>query len=278
MTAKQVDQGQLSLFPEELLAPPEISSKGKKRVGAHGNADDEEESLSPVQELAYAKRNFERAFRSLAGRNWRVIWNDNRRAMISFKRDRPTSSLRVHVMFALAPHDLIVGIADFACGNTSRWPVELRQFINDHYTMVDDGPKHARPARLKFIGKVYDLRQMFDDLNERYFNAELACNIGWAKPPKQAKRSLKLGSWSEQTDTIRVHPSLDRGRVPRYVVESILFHEMAHAFVGVQKDENGRRIIHGDEFNELIARFPDSVKADQWIERHQNYLFSWRKN
>ncbi len=278
MTAKHSPEGQLSLFPETILAPAESSPKGKKRVGSAGSGENgEEDTISPATDFLVAKRNFEKAFRSLAGSSWRVIWNNNRRAMISFKREKNTNSLRVHAMFAFAPHDLIVGIADFACGNTKRWPVELRQFINEHYSLIDSAPKNTKPIRLKQQGKVYDLKSMFDHLNKRFFDSNLSCYIGWATPPMRAKRSLKLGSWSEQTNTIRIHPTLDRARVPKFVVESILFHEMAHAEVGVSKDPNGRRVIHGNDFNELVARFPHSNEADLWIEQNQNYLFSWKK-
>jgi hypothetical protein len=53
--------------------------------------------------------------------------------------------------------------------------------------------------------------------------------------------------------------------VPRYVVEGIVYHEMLHHHLGVER-RNGRRIAHSEAFRRMESRY-----------RHHHRLLGWKK-
>jgi hypothetical protein len=66
---------------------------------------------------------------------------------------------------------------------------------------------------------------------------------------------------------IRIHPLLDQPFVPRYVVETIVFHEMLHQLIPRQR-VNGRWRVHPPAFRLQERRFPYYRQAKQWQHRH----------
>ncbi len=75
-------------------------------------------------------------------------------------------------------------------------------------------------------GRLYDLDQMFEELNFRYFFGLMARpRLGWSP---NASRTL-LGHYDPSHNAIVLSRILDRsGHVPRLAVEYVLFHEMLH--------------------------------------------------
>jgi hypothetical protein len=63
---------------------------------------------------------------------------------------------------------------------------------------------------------------------------------------------------------IRIHPVLDRPDVPRYFVESVVYHEMLHHHLGGVPDRAGRTVYHTRAFREAEARFPGYGEALAW--------------
>ncbi len=59
--------------------------------------------------------------------------------------------------------------------------------------------------------------------------------------------------------------------VPRYVVESVVYHEVLHATLPpVMKNE--RRRIHTPEFRRRERLFPNYQRAERWIDRNPKRL------
>jgi hypothetical protein len=102
----------------------------------------------------------------------------------------------------------------------------------------------------KFIsgaqGEHYDLDPIFDELNREYFFGLMAKpQLGWSR---QASRST-LGHYDSSHNAIIISRKLDSPKVPRVVVEYVLFHEMLHLRFPV--DVRGtRRKVHTREFRE----------------------------
>jgi hypothetical protein len=118
-------------------------------------------------------------------------------------------------------------------------------------------------APLQTKGKVYDLREVGQSINRRFFNGRIKYEIGWGRQrPGGGRRrvtrgrSIRYGSWSRTTRTIRIHPLLDDTRVPLVFVEYIVFHEMLHAVVPSDRS-SGRRYDHPEAFRVLERSFPD---------------------
>lgn len=117
------------------------------------------------------------------------------------------------------------------------------------------GRKQADPPR----GRVYDLEELFEALNRRFFHGLLARpQLGWSRV---ASRTM-LGHFDPAHNAIIVSKLFDRADVPRFLVEYILFHEMLHLRHPVEHNSH-RRSVHTREFKQAERAFPrlDEARA-----------------
>ncbi len=223
------------------------------------------------------------------GRFRSVTLTDNRSTIVS-ARERPSGlEVRIHRCFAEAPPAAVDAVADFLLGRKrGARRREALAAIREHFrrqaaTPGLTGPRapEARRRRLVLrpVGRALDLRQVRDALNERFFGGELAVRITWGRAPSRRRRrcgySVRLGTYSERDNLVRVHRCLDRADVPRYVVEAVVYHEMLHAAVPPVV-ENGRRRIHTPEFRRRERLFRRHDRAERWLERHLPRLIGAR--
>lgn len=117
-------------------------------------------------------------------------------------------------------------------------------------------------------GKVYDLDEIFDGLNEMYFRPHIPRpSLTWS-----AKKTYRiLGHHDATHDHITISTSLDSTDVPRYVVEYVVFHEMLH-IAHPTRHVNGRRYNHTPAFKADEKKFAYYDKAELWIERNVRKL------
>lgn len=122
---------------------------------------------------------------------------------------------------------------------------------------------HGRKVITGHKGDVYDLDEIFENLNFWYFGGRLAKPVlTWS-----ARKTYRiLGHHDSTHDTIVVSKSLDSADVPRYIVEYIVFHEMLHIHHPTVH-HNGRRYNHTPAFRRDERRFPRYREAEEWIER-----------
>jgi len=122
---------------------------------------------------------------------------------------------------------------------------------------------HGRKVVTSSRGDVYDLDEIFDNLNFWYFRGRLPKPVlTWS-----ARKTYRILAHHDSThDTIVVSKSLDSVDVPRFVVEYIVFHEMLHIHHPTVH-HNGRRYNHTPAFRRDERRFPDYRAAEDWIER-----------
>lgn len=77
-------------------------------------------------------------------------------------------------------------------------------------------------------GHYYNLEEVFDSLNERFFHSLLGRpDLTWSE---SAARS-SLGHYDAAHNTIVVSRVFDRPSSPRYAIEYLLYHEMLHTLV-----------------------------------------------
>ncbi len=113
-------------------------------------------------------------------------------------------------------------------------------------------------------GSVYDLDEIFADLNSKYFgNSIPEPALTWS-----AKKTYRiLGHHDATHDHIAISRSLDTRDTPRYVVEYVVFHEMLHIHHPT-KHVNGRRYNHTAAFKRDERKFTYYDQAESWIERN----------
>lgn len=112
-------------------------------------------------------------------------------------------------------------------------------------------------------GQHHHLEAMFDDLNQRFFQGWMARpNLSWAP---QASRH-NLGHYDPAHNAILISRVFDSPRIPRFVLEYVLYHEMLHLRFPVRM-KGSRRCVHSAEFRAEERRFPDWADAEAWLKR-----------
>lgn len=145
-------------------------------------------------------------------------------------------------------------------------PLRSGQAINGAMRRQPDAPS-PQPARP-------DLQGLFDALNAAYFYGGCSAAIRWGRagtPHRRRRRSMLLGSYTEEDHLIRIHPALGTAFVPAYVLNMVVFHEMLHEWFGTPV-VNGRRQVHPPEFRAVEQSHPDYDRALAWERSHLDQL------
>lgn len=133
---------------------------------------------------------------------------------------------------------------------------DIRERASDHKR--NRGRKVVTTSK----GEIYDLDEVFAALNERYFG-------GWIRKPTltwSAQKTYRiLGHHDATHDHITISKSLDSKKVPQFIVEYVVFHEMLH-IAHPAREVNGRRYHHTPEFKKDERRFTHYAEAERWIE------------
>jgi hypothetical protein len=112
-------------------------------------------------------------------------------------------------------------------------------------------------------GQHYDLDQIFDDLNLRFFHGLMARpQMTWS-----GNRSLRsLGHYDPAHNTIVVSRVFDGPRVPQYAIDYLVYHEMLHLRHPV-KLRGSRRLVHPKAFRDEEKLFPQLAEAQQFLKK-----------
>ena len=205
-----------------------------------------------------------------------VELTDNAWTMVSYRRVQGRLRFRLHHMFAAAHDPVMRALAGFTGRNRRAHGRAIDDYVRQNRELIR--PAIPRPeAPLAPRGRVHDLADIYTGLNARYFQSAVRARIGWGRrSPSGRRRSIKMGVYFHDQKVIRIHPALDDGRVPRYFVEMVVFHEMLHQIHPPQIDRAGRRIVHGPEFRAAERRFPGYDRARAWEKAHLHLLLRQR--
>ena len=194
--------------------------------------------------------------------------DDDRRGILRAQTGAGGIALRLHGSFLEAPNRVLNALIRFI----RRPEPHLRRRVQRLYrsaglARVGGGP---RAVVLRHRGRHFDLKEIFDSLNGRHFDGEVRAFVTWGRKTRASlrSRSIHFGSYNWSRRVIRVHPDLDRGFVPRYFLESVIYHEMLHAHLGFSQGAGGRRSAHGAEFRRREREFPSHERAKAWERAH----------
>jgi len=160
-----------------------------------------------------------------------------------------------------APEPVLSAILHILLAKIYRKPIEpaaavrYRRYIASHdlasrahLVRQMRGRKRLNGAR----GHAYDLHEIFDELNRRFFHGLLGRPLmSWSS--ERARNNL--GHYDPAHNTIVVSRAFDHPDVPRYAVEYLVYHEMLHLKHPV-KLRGSRRCFHSREFQAEERLFP----------------------
>ena len=200
-------------------------------------------------------------FKRYANANAQVKWADG------------ILSVRLADTLAGAPGDVLEALAEILLSKLFRKPVPRAS--NDRYRRYLNRKEVRRSLDLvrqirgrKQVehpqGRIYDLDQMFDDLNFRYFFGLMARpRLGWSP---NASRTL-LGHYDPSHNAIVLSRILDGPNTPKLAVEYVLYHEMLHLRHPVEHNGSARRCVHTRAFKEAEKQFERLAEAKALLKR-----------
>lgn len=168
--------------------------------------------------------------------------------------------IRMADTLASAPESVHEALAEILLSKLFRRPVppasndRYRRYLNRHdvrrsLDLVREirGRKHVEPPQ----GKHFDLVEIFEELNLRYFHGLMARpEIGWSR---QASRTM-LGHYDPPHNAIVLSRILDRPGTPRLAVEYVMYHEMLHLRYPIEQ-RGARRCVHTRAFKDAEKQF-----------------------
>lgn len=170
-----------------------------------------------------------------------------------------------------APEPVLRAIAHILIAKLYRKPIDAA--INNRYrrfatseAVVRQSERIRQTRGRKRIstarGDHYDLDEIFDSLNTRFFHGLMGRpQLTWSE---HSARRL-LGHYDAAHNTIMVSRVFDRRNTPRYAVEYLMYHEMLHLRHPV-KAKNGRRCVHSREFQADEKLFPELELAKRYLK------------
>ena len=171
-----------------------------------------------------------------------------------------------------APDTVLRAIAHILLAKMYRKPVDrshalrYRKYVASHEIVRKAhlvrqirGRKRLRAPQ----GHFYDLDEIFENLNARFFHGLLTrpC-MSWS----QTRTRRVLGHYDPAHNAIIISRIFDHFGVPRYALEYIVYHEMLHLKHPV-KLRGSRRCVHSAEFKAEEKLFPRLADANAFLKR-----------
>jgi len=196
----------------------------------------------------------------LASRPVALTVTDNRRSVIAAQQHGRVLALRLHHMFLDADADTLADLVAWILHHDGAAGVRLDAYVTAHRHLIRSRPV-TRDITLDSEGRHHDLRDILRGVADHYLGRQPDVRITWGKrAPRRRRRSIQLGSYVREDTLIRVHRALDAEWVPRFFVESVVYHELLHHELPVHRVD-GRRRVHTGEFRRREAIFERHAEA-----------------
>jgi hypothetical protein len=182
-----------------------------------------------------------------------------------------TLHVRLSDLLEASPETVHHAIAHILLAKLYRKPVGAAQA--DRYRRyvlseaVAKGAEHIRVTRGRKristpFGRFYDLNEIFDTLNFRFFHGLMGRpTLTWSA--HHARRML--GHYDATHNTIVVSRVFDQANTPRCAIEYLMYHEMLHLKHPVRV-KAGRRCVHSREFQAEERLFPELNLAKEYLK------------
>ncbi len=181
--------------------------------------------------------------------------------------------LKVHLSDLLegAPEPVLRAITHILIAKLYRKPIDAAHSARyKRFTTSEPMARRIEQTRqlrgrkriVSAIGRTYDLDEVFESLNRRFFHGLLGRPVlTWSE---HSARRL-LGHYDAAHNTIMVSRVFDHRSTPRYAIEYLMYHEMLHLKHPVTV-RRGRRCVHSREFQAEERLFPEFEQAKEFLK------------
>jgi hypothetical protein len=202
---------------------------------------------------------------------------DNKRVLISQKREGERLVVRLHHVFLRAEPAVVAALAKYVHRRDAKSGTLIDAFLSREQDYLRRS-RARRETMARPLGNVHDLESILGEVVRTHFDEELALpRITWGKRSggKRRRRSIQLGTYEREEGLIRIHPALDRDWVPRTYVGFIVYHELLHHLVP-PVERAGRLHVHTAEFRRLERRYAQFDEARRFEKENLNRLLRER--
>ena len=165
-----------------------------------------------------------------------------------------TLAAKVHEGFIGAPPDVLQALARVlfsSAEDADRDRVKAHAAGEDFAEVVTALEMTTTEIGQRTEGRCFDLEAIFERVNRTYFDGQLERpRLTWNERITQ----VKMGHYDFLRDTVMLSVTLDAPRVPDYVVDFVMYHELLHKKLGT-KVLNGRHYAHTPAFREAERAF-----------------------
>jgi hypothetical protein len=125
--------------------------------------------------------------------------------------------------------------------------------------------KPQRRPRPQTEASHYNLQQIYAAVNMEYFENKLDLQIRWFGSRHFVPRTrIRLGSYNQRTQVVKIHRFLDKPSVPLYFISYIVYHEMLHHVLPPIRGRRGRRQVHHRAYSAREKEFHQYGEAKEF--------------
>lgn len=118
-------------------------------------------------------------------------------------------------------------------------------------------------------GETWDLEELFDHLNQSYFEGRLQAVVRWSPKVGGVSTHRRIDVDGMGHHILTISRAYDASTVPRVAVEGVLYHEMCHIAHPPRAGRSGqRRHVHHREFRLAERRFAGYEAWRAWEALH----------
>ncbi len=217
---------------------------------------------------------FQEELESNLGKKLKLKINDNRSTMLSVRWETDCTKVSMHRMFLDAPENIIQALGCYIRQEHEVMDTQIKVFIEEGLKKLDYSHLVDR-SKIFHQGNVYNLKDLYDEVNRDYFDNKLNLEITWFGKGNQLNRSrCTFGLYHDPLKLIKINRLLDSLSFPKYILTYVIYHEMLHHVCPAYIDENGLNRVHSKEFKEKEEQFLYFNQAQEWIKENQDYLFA----
>lgn len=201
-----------------------------------------------------------------------IQWPKYASANSSVRLENGTLHFKLSDLLQSSPPGVIEALAQILLCKMYRKPV-AKAYLHRYNVYLNrrDVRRDMHLARQergrKFIsgpqGEFYDLAEVFEGLNQRYFNGMMASpQLGWSR----TRNRRLLGHFDPCHNAIIISRIFDSGNVQRLALEFVMYHEMLHLRYPTEY-RGARRCIHTREFKASEREFDGWEEASELLKR-----------
>ena len=223
------------------------------------------ETLRQYVETVSAVKNLFAAANS-GGKGFQVRLDDQN-GIYHLRRQQGERFLRLSPGFLAADTEMLEIVVNDALNgrDADRWR-RVQEFVHsDEFLEIRRSMEERQNNTSRAQGTAYDLMEICDRVRHEHFNGDLEPPVSLSWTQSQTYRTF--GQYSSILDRITISRSLDSDRVPRYVIEFVMYHELLHKYHGIGLRESGRRAIHTPAFRKDEKRFPKYEESKQFLSK-----------